>query len=142
MISTKVESKFRLGFLQDEELIIAGRDFIMNETNTLGQYISSNWFKEELVPNKTLYLFIIRYHHAYELIELAKTFCGSRHSTNIIGTFSIATDELVIKDKNKITHTLFENIYSYQKKTTMELSIVKDKNGRMFAYGPCITLFP
>ena len=46
MISTKVESKFRLGFLQDEELIIAGRDFIMNETNTLGQYISSNWFKE------------------------------------------------------------------------------------------------
>ena len=49
MMSTKVEIKFRLGFLQDEELVIAGRDFIMNETNTLGQYISSNWFKEELV---------------------------------------------------------------------------------------------
>jgi hypothetical protein len=148
-MSPRITNKFRLGFLQDDKLHIVGHDFVMNETKTIGQYISSNWFKEELLPGKTIYLFIIQYTDPRELEGLLRdtvsdynftSLCHCRDSYLIIGTFSISTDELIMDKDKSITHVAFENIFTDQKKTTMDVSVVKDDVGRIFMYGPCITI--
>jgi len=147
-MSPRITNKFRLGFLQDDKLHIVGHDFVMNETKTIGQYISSNWFKEELLPGKTIYLFFIQYTDPREISPLLQHVINGDYQVMdhlhdnpfILGTFAISTDEIIFQQDQWLTHVAFENIFTDQNKTTMDVSIVKDDVGRIFIYGPCITI--
>jgi len=142
------ETKFRLGIFKNNTFGIMGKDFIMNARKTIGQYITSNWFKEEIIPGETVYLFIIRYKDTRELSPLLQHAINDDYQVIdhfhdnpfIIGTFAIVTDEIIFEQDKRITHVVFENIHTDQKKTTMDLSIVIDNVGRIFIYGPCIEL--
>jgi len=140
------ETKFRLGIFKNHTFGITRRDFVMNARKTIGQYITSNWFKEEIIPGETMYLFIIRYNNPRELSPLLQHAINDNYQVIdhfhdnpfIIGTFAIVTDEIIFEQDQRLTHVVFENIHTDQKKTTMDLSIVKDNVGRIFIYGPCI----
>ena len=112
------ETKFRLGIFKNNTFGITGRDFIMNARKTIGQYITSNWFKEEIIPGETVYLFIIRYKDTRELSPLLQHAINDDYQVIdhfhdnpfIIGTFAIVTDEIYL---NKISGSLmlFLKIY-------------------------------
>jgi hypothetical protein len=140
-------TKYRLGIFQDGNIALAGRDFLMNDQGNIGQYISSNWFKEQLFPNEILRLFIIRYNKMSDIIPILHHVMVddqhiidySRDSPFIIGTFNIIiNNNLLFEEINSIKHITYENIHADQPKTFIELSLIKDNSNRMFVYCPCI----
>lgn len=147
-MTNKEYIKYRLGFFKNNKFIVCPHDFILSKNELVGQYITSNWFKQECVPNEKIYLFLIHYKNRQEIENMQLHTANFVHeeqvlnyatiSTNIISTYlldgyTIDYDSYVVMRQKRI---LLENIQNNNVESTLSISAVKNKSNTLFIYGP------
>lgn len=139
-----MDSKYRFAFFKKNKFEICNHDFIMSNKNTIGQYLSSNWFKQNVEKNENIYLFIIRYYNKNDIEHLRmQSLTQEEHvlgysqgSQYIIGTFLMSYQNI---ESDSLTHYIMEDIRG-NNPIQLCVSLVKDNNDNIFIYGPRFTL--
>lgn len=146
MNSTNNNMKYRFAYFQDNVFKICRKDFLLSENNAIGQYITSNWFKQEIIIGEPIILFVICYTHDNELKNILSSelvydyqvLGYSYDSPNIIGTFLLDPQNInydLIRTELPISHEM-RNFHNSQNEIKLHISIVKNKHNKLFIYGP------
>lgn len=140
------DAKFRFAFFKDNKIKICNRNFILNDNHKVGQYISSNWFKQKILHHEHKYLFVIYYNNEKILSNIGNNLLENENdmlnyaydNDNIIGTFklnyqNINENSLSIES---VKHHKMVNIHKNQLNISLNVSIVKDKHSQLYLYAP------
>lgn len=145
-------NKYRLGFLKKNKFVICPYDFVLTTNGLIGQYISSNWFKQEITLSETIYMFLIKYNSPLELEDIygniqesvyeSQVLEYAQSSVYIISSYVLNGNQIEwnnyqIQHPQRITlHNIQNNIVN----STLSISLVKNREDRMFLYGPTFTI--
>jgi len=150
-MTTKEYNNYRLGFFKKNKFTVCLHDFVLSKNELVGQYITSNWFKQEFMPNEKLYLFLIHYKNIQEIENIkihTENFVHEEEvlnyaiiSNNIISTYlldgySFDFDSYVVMKQKRI---ILENIQNNNLESNLTISAVKNKSETLFIYGPCFS---
>lgn len=144
--------KYRLGFFKKNKFTVCKDDFIMSKNEIIGQYITSNWFKQEIVSGEKIYFFLIKYissqnletiyekiphlHCEEEVLNYANT------TTEIISSYLLNGENIVWEAytpqyPKRITMT---NIQGNDINSSLSISSVKDCAEKIFVYGATFSI--
>lgn len=145
-------NKYRLGFFKKNKFCICPYDFILTNDGLIGQYISSNWFKQEITPSETIYMFLIKYNSPLELEDIYGNMQQCIHSSQIVAyaqssSYIISTYVLCGSQFEwsmyQIQHPRRMTLHNVQNNhiiSSLSISLVKNREEYMFLYGPTFTL--
>ncbi len=144
--------KYRLGFFKKNKFAICPYDFMLTNNGLIGQYISSNWFKQEIIPSETIYMFLVKYNSPLELEDIYGNMQQCIHSSQIVAyaqssAYIIST---YVLDGSQIEWNIYErqhprrmalpNVQNNQIISSLSISLVKNREEHLFLYGPTFTL--
>jgi len=150
-MTNKECNKYRLGFFKKNKFTVCPHDFVLTKNELVGQYISSNWFKQEFTSNEKIYLFLIHYKNIQEIENIQECTEDFIHeeqilnyaiiSNNIISTYlldgySFDFSSYVVMQQKRV---LLKNIQNNNFESNLTVSVVKNKNKSIFIYGPCFS---
>lgn len=144
--------KYRLGFFKKNKFAICPYDFMLTNNGLIGQYISSNWFKQEINPSETIYMFLVKYNSPLELediygnmqqcINSSQIVAYAQSSSYIISTYVLHGSQIEwnMYEMQHPRRMTLPNVQNNQLSSSLSISLVKNREEHMFLYGPTFTL--